>query len=217
MTTNRLYYINILVLFILFSPHNVLSAPPSTFDIQGFRLGDSFSEVKHKFPCQNPKIKISKYNEKISSIHVECDYEEDGLFTFLFGHDQKIQHVQKTFRFKYIEPDYDHIWGKIFSKYGTPKIRGEVQYKTKSDEEQHTMCWGACKLYDTEGNEYWTGSGVRHGDTGKSLMVKLSKNNGSFKAVFAISLFDATADKEQVRWYDKMEDEMIKKKSDIEF
>ncbi|MCI5162571.1 MAG: hypothetical protein D3917_11250 [Candidatus Electrothrix sp. AX5] len=206
----------VLLGFSIFIANDAFSGNASTFDIQGFRLGDSFSEVKRKFPCQNPEIKKERINGKIKSIYVECNYKEDGLFLFVFGHDQKILSINKVFRFKDFAPDYDHISKKIFLKYGKPKKTGKGLYYT-NNQELHSTCWGDCKTINFESNRYWEGSGVDHGDIGKSLVVDLKKNNGTFKAVLSIKLLDAGAVEDENKWYARMEYQMRKKKSDIEF
>ncbi|XCN73420.1 MAG: hypothetical protein Q3M24_01315 [Candidatus Electrothrix aestuarii] len=188
---------------------NAFSADVSIFDIQGFRLGESFSTVLKKISCQNPEIDKKYLNGKVSSIDLQCDYGKDGFFRFEFEHNEKLYRMTKVFWFYDNKSDYKQIFEKIRSKYGEPKFSGTVRRRSDG-EERYSMCWGGCKTDISDSSDkVWKGKWVGENDKEKSLDIEFSKyinrGDGEPDPILVMSLYDPKLLHESLDWYKKKE------------
>ncbi|MCI5209225.1 MAG: hypothetical protein D3910_10620 [Candidatus Electrothrix sp. ATG2] len=218
MIKNKLYPINILLLFILFSPQNVFPADVSKFDIKGIHLGDSYSKIKNKIPCSNPivdKRYVDGSDKYIYNTLVDCTYDKEGGFYLIFSRDKKITEIHKGFLFPDVQPDHKQLIKKIISKYGQPTM--STNCTSDSEGNSFKMCWGDCIKYDLKNNRYWHGASIKPGKHGQSLLVELSTNRAETQTALTLTLQDYLKINNTQQWREKMRLQVRKEKANIDF
>ncbi|MCI5220945.1 MAG: hypothetical protein D3914_17555 [Candidatus Electrothrix sp. LOE2] len=203
---------------ILFWPQNVFPVDVSKFDIKGIKLGDNYFEIANKIPCNNPEIKkhyVDDNSKYVYNTRFKCNYKKNGFFYFAFWNDKKVSEIEKVFWFQDVQPDHEQMIKKIISKYGKPTVSGK-SIQVKGKEKSFKMCWGDCESYSQKNNRYWDGRAIHPGDNEKSLLIELSTGR-AIETILILSLKDPVAIEKGEKWREKMELEIKKQKSNIDF
>lgn len=145
----RLFLATFLLSIASFAPR-VFGADARKIPYLGVRLGEAYSLIRNKLPCDNRK----PFSQDFPSAGIAVECGETGP-SFYFDRNQKLFEVANSLKFT-SPPDWDEVIAGLVHDFGKPDVVG-INRKLDGQGWKKTLCWGKdCKTED-DGNEYWSG------------------------------------------------------------